>query len=111
MSIAAGPQYIPSEEQAIDEARETWQRGYRDAIAAGREVPVVDVPAELGDTARASVEATRELSRLGNRRSYMVSVDIRALEAARVARETAAAKRHPKTAAKPSPRKRSKKRG
>ncbi|HEX9117831.1 MAG TPA: hypothetical protein VGA61_17315 [Anaerolineae bacterium] len=109
--MSAATQYIPSEAQAIEEARETWQRGYRDAVAAGREVPVVDVPAELGDTARTSVEATRELSRLGNRRSYIVSVDIRALEAARVARENAAAKRHPKSAAKPSPRKRSKHRG
>lgn len=117
MTIPYSPvQYIPSEETAIEEARETWQRGYRDAIAAGREVPVVDVPAELGDTARTSVEATQSLTRLGNRRSYIVSVDIRALEAARKAREQAAAERHPKqaTARKPagSPRKRgSKKRG
>lgn len=89
--IPAQQQYIPSESQAIEEARETWQRGYRDAVAAGREVPVVDVPADLGDAARTSVEATQELSRLGNRRSYIVSVDIRAMEAARRAREETAA--------------------
>ena len=79
-------QAMPSESQAIDEAREVWQRGYRDAVAAGREVPVVDVPASLGDVARASVEATTELARLGNRRSYTVNVDIRAMEQRRVER-------------------------
>lgn len=80
------PQAIPSESQAIEEARETWQRGYRDAMAAGREIPVVDVPAELGDTARASVEATQELARLGNRRSYVISIDLAAMERDRLAR-------------------------
>lgn len=107
------PQIIPSEETAIEEARETWQRGYRDAMAAGREIPVVDVPAELGDTARTSVEATRELTRMGNRRSYIVSVDIAALEAARRSRESSAAasKQSPATKQQRSPRKRSRKRG
>lgn len=78
------PDAIPSASEAIEQAREVWQRGYRDAMAAGREIPVVDVPRELGDTARTSVEATQELARLGNRRSYTVSIDLAAMERARV---------------------------
>lgn len=94
----ANVQYIPSADDAIEEARETWVRGYRDAQEAGREVPVVDVPASLGDAARTSVEATQSLTRAGNRRSYVVSVDLKALEAARIAREHAAAsKQRPAT--------------
>ena len=102
-------QPIPSAEQAIDEARETWQRGYRDAMAAGREIPVVDVPGALGDTARASVEATQELARLGNRRSYVISIDLAAMERDRLTRLARAVEAAASAAAKgqrPSRRKR-----
>lgn len=78
----------PSAEQAIDEAREVWLRGYRDAQAAGREIPVVDVPRELGDVARTSVEATQGLAKLGNRRSFTVNVDLAAMERRRQERLT-----------------------
>lgn len=72
----------PSAETAIEQARGEWERMYRDNEAAGRETPVVDVPASLGDTARASVEATTELARRGRSRSYVVNIDLAALEAA-----------------------------
>lgn len=72
----------PSAETAIEQARGEWERMFRDAQAAGREVPIVEVPAALGDVARASVEATTELARRGNRRSYVVNIDLAALEAA-----------------------------
>lgn len=72
----------PSADTAIEQARGEWERMYRDAQAAGREVPVVDVPASLGDVARASVEATSELARRGRTRSFVVNIDLRALEAA-----------------------------
>lgn len=98
-------QPMPSAETAIEEAREVWQRGYRDAMAAGREIPVVDVPRELGDVARSSVEATQSLTRLGNRRSYVVTIDLRALEVARKEREAAEAARN---AQRPARRKRGK---
>lgn len=86
---------VPSAETAIEQARETWLRGYRDAQAAGREIPVVDVPRELGDVARTSVEATTDLARMGGRRSYTVNIDLRALEAQRQARLITAAKSAP----------------
>lgn len=72
----------PSADTAIDTARDQWQRMYREAEAAGREIPVVDVPASLGDVARTSVEATTDLARRARSRSWVVNVDIRALEAA-----------------------------
>lgn len=84
------PTAIPSESDAIEQACEVWQRGYRDAQAAGREIPVVDVPAEYGGAARMSVEATQRLAQLGNRRSYIVSIDLAALERARQEAERAA---------------------
>lgn len=71
-----------SSETAIEQARDQWQRMYRDNEAAGRETPVVDVPASLGDVARASVEATTELARRGRSRSFIVTIDLAALEAA-----------------------------
>lgn len=76
-----------SSDTAVEQARGEWERMYRDAQAAGREVPVVEVPRELGDVARASVEATQELTRRGNRRSFVVNIDLRALEAAARAEE------------------------
>lgn len=102
-----------SEHTAIEQAREVWERGYREATAAGREIPVVDVPADLGEGARYSVEATQGLTRLGNRRSYTVSVDLRAMEAARLERErraqltanAAAARLHAQRPRKPRKRK------
>lgn len=81
---------VPSESDAIEQACEVWERGYRDAMAAGREIPVVDVPAEYGGAARMSVEATQRLSQAGNRRSYIVSIDLAALERARQEAERAA---------------------
>ena len=81
---------MPSETTAIEQAREVWMRGYRDSVEAGREVPVVDIPASLGDSARTSVEATTELARRARSRSWTVNVDIRALEAARKAKEAEA---------------------
>lgn len=77
----------PSADTAIEQARGEWERMYRDNQAAGRETPVVEIPREMGDVARASVEATQELTRRGNRRSFLVNIDIRALEAAARAEE------------------------
>lgn len=98
----------PSAETAIEEARETWVRGYRDALGAGREIPVVDVPRELGDVARTSVEATTDLARMGGRRSFTVNIDLKALEARRQARLVTAAKSAP---GQSSQRKRGKRKG
>ena len=76
-----------SADTAIEQARGEWERMYRDAKEAGREIPVVDVPASLGDVARSSVEATTELTRRGNRKSFIVNIDLRALEQAARAEE------------------------
>lgn len=76
---------------AIETARSEWQRMYRDATDAGREVPVVTIPKELApDSFKASADATAELSRLAGRRSYLVSIDIAALERRRAADASAA---------------------
>lgn len=69
---------------AIETARHEWQRMYRDATDAGREVPVMTIPKELApDSFRASADATDELSRLAGRRTFGVSIDLAALEARR----------------------------
>lgn len=92
--------YIPTEETAIDEARDAWAKLYRERTDAGREVPIVDVPRELERTAdgqepdpsqkaaweyaaRMSVEATDDLGRRARSRSYLVPIDLRAMEAQR----------------------------
>ena len=93
-----------SEGEAIEQARYLWAREYRATLDAGREVPVVDVPREIGAAAHYSVEATQELARLGGRRTFGVSVDLRAMEAARRARDAQKSK-------KPTRRKRNRGRG
>jgi len=75
------------ENEAIEQARYLWAREYRATLDAGREVPVVDVPREIGAAAHYSVEATTELARRGSARTFGVAVDLRAMEAARRARE------------------------
>jgi len=68
------------ETEVAEEVRETWLRGAMDMIQAGREVPVRELPADLGDAAVLSSEATSGLYRRASTRRYVVNVDIAALE-------------------------------
>lgn len=86
-----------SENEAIEQARYLWAREYRATLDAGREVPVVDVPRELGAAAQYSVEATTDLARVGSARTFGVAIDLRALEAARQARAQAQSATKPAT--------------
>lgn len=83
--------YIPTEETAIDESRDAWMKLYRERTDAGREVPVVDVPRELGAAARYSVEATDDMARRARSRSYIVNIDLKALRMAQEERAAQAA--------------------
>lgn len=77
-------------DNAIEQARGEWERMARDAQAAGREIPVQEIPRELApESFRASADATAGLMRAANRRSFIVGIDLRALEAARAVREAA----------------------
>lgn len=71
------------EHTVAEEVRETWLRGAMDALQAGREIPVRDIPASTGDAGRLSDISTADLFRRAQTRRYIVNVDIRALEARR----------------------------
>ena len=74
-------------DHAIEQARGEWERMARERIEAGREIPVQEIPRDLApDSFRASADATADLMRRAQRRSYTVSIDLAAMEAARIAR-------------------------
>lgn len=74
-------------DHAIEQARGEWERMARERLDAGREIPVQEIPRDLApDSFRASADATADLMRRAQRRSYTVSIDLAAMEAARIAR-------------------------
>lgn len=84
----------PIRAESIEEVRGTYERMVRDRQAAGREVPAQPVyldglSREDQETARQSVEASQELYKRAQRQSYVVAIDLKALEAARKARAAA----------------------
>lgn len=85
---AVAPERGPSAEADVaEEVRETWLRGAMDAMQAGREIPVRDLPRDLlGDAALVSAEATSQLYRQASTKRFVVSIDIAALERARAAK-------------------------
>lgn len=62
-----------SEDDACEEARYMYAKMAREEYNAGRELPVVDVPAEMGENAYRSVEAGDELLRMARTKRYMLS--------------------------------------
>jgi hypothetical protein len=67
-----------SENDAIEEGRYMYAKMAREEYNAGREIPVVDVPVELGDMAYTSVEAGDELLRMARTKRYTLSAKGRA---------------------------------
>jgi hypothetical protein len=67
-----------SANDAIEQANYWYSRIYREDTNAGFEIPVVDIPAELGADAIYSVEAGDKCIRDANRRNYSLSDRARA---------------------------------
>lgn len=74
------PDRARDEAEVSEEVRETWLRGAMDAMQAGREIPVREIPRDLGDTAILSEEATSDLYRRAATRRFSVNIDIKMLE-------------------------------
>jgi hypothetical protein len=62
-----------SANDAIEEANYMYAKMYREEMEAGREIPVVDIPASLGADAIYSVEAGDKMIREANKRHYSLS--------------------------------------
>lgn len=65
---------VVSESDAIEDCCETYEKMVRDVEKAGRELPIVDVPASLGDSARISVETGEKLIRRAHRRTFFINL-------------------------------------
>lgn len=63
----------PSADEAVEEANYWYSRIYYEDTKAGLEIPVKDVPIELGEDAIYSVEAGEKCIRDANKRSYSFS--------------------------------------
>lgn len=61
-----------NENEEINCANETWERMAREEIQAGREVPIVDVPDELGVAFRTGAEVTERLWQRAQRKSFLI---------------------------------------
>lgn len=62
-----------SAHDAVEEANYMYSRMYREEMNAGREIPVVDVPIEIGPDAIYSVEAGDKCIREANKRRFSLS--------------------------------------
>lgn len=62
-----------SANDAIEEAKYQYAKMAREELNAGREIPVVDVPIELGDMAILSVESGDELLKESRTKRFMLS--------------------------------------
>lgn len=61
-----------NENEEINCACDTWERMAREEIQAGREVPIVDVPDELGTAWRTGAEVTERLWQQAQRKSFVI---------------------------------------